>query len=52
MIIDYGFSKMKGGGSLGLMGTVAKTIHEGGGNVVGIVPHLLRGWYGTKICYI
>lgn len=31
-----------GGGSVGLMGAVARSVHEVGGRVVGVIPELLR----------
>lgn len=33
-----------GGGSSGLMGTVADSVMQHGGNVVGIIPHVLVEW--------
>ena len=32
-----------GGGSHGIMGVIAKTVHEGGGNVEGIIPKFFLG---------
>ncbi|PIN25732.1 hypothetical protein CDL12_01526 [Handroanthus impetiginosus] len=32
-----------GGGSVGLMGLVARTVHQGGGHVLGIIPRALIG---------
>ncbi|KAF9409080.1 hypothetical protein BGZ76_005744 [Entomortierella beljakovae] len=37
---NYGL--VYGGGSYGLMGTIAKTIHEGGGKVIGVIPEALK----------
>lgn len=31
-----------GGGSYGLMGAIAQTIHEGGGKVIGVIPAALK----------
>ncbi|PIE25648.1 MAG: hypothetical protein CSA62_00595 [Planctomycetota bacterium] len=31
-----------GGGDVGLMGEVARSLHEGGGHVYGVIPHALR----------
>jgi uncharacterized protein (TIGR00730 family) len=36
-----GWSLVYGGGSVGLMGTLAETIHATGGNVIGIIPQAL-----------
>lgn len=33
-----------GGGNKGIMGTVANAVLEGGGHVIGIIPHLLTQW--------
>lgn len=32
-----------GGGSIGLMGLVSQTVHQGGGHVIGIIPKTLMG---------
>ncbi|KAG0326713.1 hypothetical protein BGZ99_009111 [Dissophora globulifera] len=37
---NYGL--VYGGGSFGLMGAIAKTIHEGGGKVIGVIPEALK----------
>ncbi|KAG0366127.1 hypothetical protein BGZ54_005765 [Gamsiella multidivaricata] len=37
---NYGL--VYGGGSYGLMGAIAKTIHEGGGKVIGVIPEALK----------
>ncbi|KAF9897839.1 hypothetical protein BX616_004893, partial [Lobosporangium transversale] len=37
---NYGL--VYGGGSYGLMGAIAQTIHEGGGKVIGIIPGALK----------
>jgi predicted Rossmann-fold nucleotide-binding protein len=36
------FSLQSGGGSYGLMGAIARTIHEGGGKVIGVIPEALK----------
>ncbi|KAF9359020.1 hypothetical protein BGX26_000347 [Mortierella sp. AD094] len=37
---NYGL--VYGGGSYGLMGAIAQTIHEGGGKVIGVIPDALK----------
>ncbi|KAF9304897.1 hypothetical protein BGZ74_000263 [Mortierella antarctica] len=37
---NYGL--VYGGGSYGLMGAIAQTIHEGGGKVIGVIPAALK----------
>ncbi|CAB4018587.1 probable cytokinin riboside 5 -monophosphate phosphoribohydrolase LOG4 [Paramuricea clavata] len=37
-LLKRNISLIYGGGSWGIMGVIAKTVHEGGGNVQGIVP--------------
>ncbi|GJJ69071.1 cytokinin riboside 5'-monophosphate phosphoribohydrolase [Entomortierella parvispora] len=37
---NYGL--VYGGGSYGLMGAIARTIHEGGGKVIGVIPDALK----------
>eukprot|EP01119_Soliformovum_irregulare_P009256 TRINITY_DN22481_c0_g1_i1.p1 TRINITY_DN22481_c0_g1~~TRINITY_DN22481_c0_g1_i1.p1 ORF type:complete len:206 (-),score=64.80 TRINITY_DN22481_c0_g1_i1:16-570(-) len=36
--LKRGISLVYGGGTVGLMGAISKTIHEGGGHVKGIIP--------------
>jgi len=43
-MVEAGIGLVYGGGSLGLMGEVAKTVLEAGGHVTGIIPEFL----GTK----
>mmetsp|Transcript_43882 Transcript_43882/g.103215 ORF Transcript_43882/g.103215 Transcript_43882/m.103215 type:complete len:210 (+) Transcript_43882:1-630(+) len=38
-IAARGLRLVYGGGSLGLMGIVSRTVHENGGRVLGIIPH-------------
>ncbi len=40
-IAKAGHRLVYGGGNLGLMGTVARAVKEGGGHVTGIIPHFL-----------
>ncbi|KAG0264576.1 hypothetical protein BG011_006562 [Mortierella polycephala] len=37
---NYGL--VYGGGSFGLMGAIAQTVHEGGGRVIGVIPEALK----------
>ena len=37
-----GHGLVYGGGAVGLMGAVARAVHEGGGHVVGIIPEALK----------
>ena len=37
-----------GGGKVGLMGALARAVHQQGGRVVGVIPHYLRA---KEICY-
>ncbi|NLZ76855.1 MAG: TIGR00730 family Rossman fold protein [Spirochaetales bacterium] len=39
---DHEIALVYGGGSRGLMGTVAETVQRRGGYVVGVIPHLLN----------
>ena len=43
-----GHSLVFGGGKIGLMGAVARGVHEGGGKVMGVMPHKMRDW---KVAY-
>jgi hypothetical protein len=36
------YKQFIGGGSYGLMGAIAQTIHEGGGKVIGVIPAALK----------
>jgi uncharacterized protein (TIGR00730 family) len=42
LIAERGFSLVFGGGSLGLMGQVARAARDGGAPVIGIIPEFLR----------
>ncbi len=46
-IARRGHGLVYGGGALGLMGSVARAVHAGGGRVVGIIPGLLRAREGV-----
>jgi uncharacterized protein (TIGR00730 family) len=39
---EEGIELVYGGGSVGLMGTLARTVLDGGGSVTGIIPHFLK----------
>lgn len=41
-LLDRGIGLVYGGGSVGLMGEIARTVAEGGGSVVGIIPGALK----------
>ncbi|MBN1867676.1 TIGR00730 family Rossman fold protein [Candidatus Sumerlaeota bacterium] len=41
-MLDRGHSLVYGGGNIGLMGELARTIQEGGGRIVGVIPRALR----------
>lgn len=43
-----GIGLVYGGGSLGLMGAVAKTVHDGGGQVLGVIPEFLNEGVGIS----
>ncbi|MEN6358182.1 MAG: TIGR00730 family Rossman fold protein [Armatimonadota bacterium] len=47
-IADAGYSLIFGGGEIGLMGAVARSVHKCGGHVVGVIPEFLRL---PGICY-
>lgn len=42
-LASAGVGLVYGGGDLGLMGIVARTVLEHGGHVTGVMPHFLRG---------
>ncbi len=42
MIAKDGYSLIYGGGDIGLMGAVARSVHEYDGHVVGVIPEFLR----------
>lgn len=41
-VVRDGYRLVYGGGSIGLMGTVARSVHRCGGHVVGVIPEFLR----------
>ncbi|MCO5592613.1 hypothetical protein L7F22_046616 [Adiantum nelumboides] len=40
-LVDRKINLIYGGGSVGLMGLVSKTVYEGGGHVIGVIPKAL-----------
>ncbi|CAM6083347.1 unnamed protein product [Calypogeia fissa] len=38
-----------GGGSVGLMGQISRTVHEGGGHVIGVIPKALHSISGQTV---
>lgn len=42
IIAEGGHTLVYGGGNVGLMGTLAKSVHEYGGTVVGVIPRALQ----------
>ncbi|CAA0808120.1 Cytokinin riboside 5-monophosphate phosphoribohydrolase LOG5 [Striga hermonthica] len=42
-LVEKSLDLVYGGGSIGLMGLVAKAVHAGGGHVLGIIPKPLVG---------
>jgi uncharacterized protein (TIGR00730 family) len=41
LLVEHGIGLVYGGGSMGLMGLVSRTVHGGGGHVIGVVPNTL-----------
>ena len=42
LLAERGLTLVYGGGNVGLMGTVARAVHEHGGEVFGVIPDALR----------
>jgi hypothetical protein len=42
LLADKGCTLVYGGGNVGLMGVLARSVHANGGRVVGVIPHALR----------
>ncbi len=42
LIADHDYSLVYGGGSVGLMGVLARAVHERGGHVYGVMPEALK----------
>jgi uncharacterized protein (TIGR00730 family) len=49
-LVDHGWGLIYGGGSRGLMGSVARAVHKAGGHVVGVIPQFMiaREWAYTS----
>lgn len=43
-IAEHGYTLVYGGGAIGLMGAVARSVHEHGGTVVGVIPEFMLDW--------
>ncbi len=43
-MVSRKFKLIYGGGNVGLMGTIANSVLEGGGHVVGVIPEVLVQW--------
>lgn len=42
LLAERGYTLVYGGGNVGLMGVLAKSVHEHGGRVVGVIPEALK----------
>ena len=42
LLVERGIGLVYGGGGVGLMGVIARTVMEAGGNVTGVLPRVLR----------
>lgn len=42
LLAERGYTLVYGGGKIGLMGAVARTVHECGGTVFGVIPEALK----------
>ena len=47
LLAERGHTLVYGGGSVGLMGAVARAVHASGGHVVGIIPEALKSREGV-----
>jgi len=47
LLAERGHTLVYGGGNVGLMGTVARAVHEHGGKVFGVIPKALRNVEGV-----
>lgn len=41
-LAEHGIALVYGGGSIGLMGTLARAVLDAGGSVTGVIPHFLK----------
>lgn len=46
-LVRNGHGLVYGGGQVGLMGIIARAVHEGGGHVVGVIPEKLKNREGV-----
>jgi uncharacterized protein (TIGR00730 family) len=51
LLVKKGIRLVYGGGSIGLMGTIAKRVHEAGGKLLGVMPAALTKHEGISLCY-
>jgi uncharacterized protein (TIGR00730 family) len=42
LLAQHRLTLVYGGGKIGLMGALARSVHEHGGRVIGVIPHYLR----------
>jgi uncharacterized protein (TIGR00730 family) len=42
LLAQRGITLVYGGGNVGLMGAMARSVHQHGGRVVGVIPHFMR----------
>ena len=42
LLAQRGITLVYGGGNIGLMGAMAKSVHKHGGRVIGVIPHFMR----------
>ena len=47
LLAEGGYTLVYGGGNVGLMGRVARAVHEHGGRVVGVIPERLKAIEGV-----
>lgn len=44
LMAENGYTLVYGGGAIGLMGAVARSVHKHGGIVIGVIPEFMMGW--------
>lgn len=47
LITERGYTLVYGGGNVGLMGVLARSVHESGGHVFGVIPEALKAVEGV-----
>ncbi len=47
LLAEQGYTLVYGGGNVGLMGTLARSVHTHGGRVVGVIPEALKAREGV-----